>query len=683
MTAIKNILLILFLSFSSAVLSQEICDNAIDDDSDGLIDLNDTTDCFCTGWFGEIVPEPVSHLPNCSFENMNCCPVNFSQIDCATGWQQPTYATPDYYNLCGFTLGLPESGLIPFPHGNGIAGGYCTASYKEYLGACLTTTLLAGTSYTIRLNMSSIQFSPSAGAPCIGWDITEFNYSPIPITIFGNANCVSLPLSPDNDDCPPGWTELGVAWYSPVNWWGTITATFIPLEDINSIIIGPPCIFPNDYPGFQESCVPYFYYDNLILNETSSFKDVYINRAGRYCDDDLRLEAYIDTINGSWQWYKSGIALIGENSSILNISANDLGVGIYSAVYTINGECALAIDSINLPPMPVAGVSIPPLCLGESVQFHDWSTIAQGSVNNWNWDFGDGTINSDIQNPFHSYEESGLYIVTLVVTQGSLCIDSISTTVTVYPPPTLEVVTDSIICIGESVQLNASGGASYIWSPSTSLNNNQLANPIAYPSSTTLYNVVVADTNNCIDSSLTQMIVVIEPDTLNFTIDWKISCEELTSELTNNSSEGEYLWEFGDGSTSTLSNPSHTFNYGESYIITLTNTSVCLDTVKKIFNLTNLIDTAQSITSNIITPNNDALNDCFSPTISDQLSECSEITIYNRWGNVVFEKEKGEEKCWDGKNKSDNTFLDAGTYFYIMKVNDVDIKHGTVTLIRD
>ena len=63
----------LFLAPIVLIGQAEICDNGIDDDQDGLIDLNDD-DCACT------VIEPVSVIPNPSFEDMNCCPTERSQL---------------------------------------------------------------------------------------------------------------------------------------------------------------------------------------------------------------------------------------------------------------------------------------------------------------------------------------------------------------------------------------------------------------------------------------------------------------------------------------------------------------------------------------------------------------------------------------------------------------------------
>ena len=112
---LRTILLIGSLIFSSSAFSQEICNNGIDDDGDGLIDLNDAVDCNCT----PISTSGPSLIPNSSFENMACCPSSYSQVNCASGWVQATDATSDYMNTCGFVMGAATAaGLVPFPDGN-------------------------------------------------------------------------------------------------------------------------------------------------------------------------------------------------------------------------------------------------------------------------------------------------------------------------------------------------------------------------------------------------------------------------------------------------------------------------------------------------------------------------------------------------------------------------------------
>ena len=84
------------ISTPAALLSQvEICDNALDDDGDGMIDLNDE-DCFCE------MQIPESLIPNPSFEEQNCCPSERSQLNCATDWIQASDPTTDLIHDCGW-----------------------------------------------------------------------------------------------------------------------------------------------------------------------------------------------------------------------------------------------------------------------------------------------------------------------------------------------------------------------------------------------------------------------------------------------------------------------------------------------------------------------------------------------------------------------------------------------------
>ena len=93
----------------------EICDNAIDDDGDGLIDLNDS-DCNCP----EV--EPISLIPNPSFEDQECCPSNRSQMNCATTWIQASAPTTDYLHTCGWMGWDDLPPPLPFPDGEGCLG---------------------------------------------------------------------------------------------------------------------------------------------------------------------------------------------------------------------------------------------------------------------------------------------------------------------------------------------------------------------------------------------------------------------------------------------------------------------------------------------------------------------------------------------------------------------------------
>jgi PKD repeat protein len=93
---------------------------------------------------------------------------------------------------------------------------------------------------------------------------------------------------------------------------------------------------------------------------------------------------------------------------------------------------------------------------------------------------------------------------------ATLCSYSDSILVTVLPTPTVNLIAaDNTICNGQSTNLTAAGGNTFIWSPSSSLSSSSGANVIATPTSTTTYTVITTDANNC--SISTTIPVLINP----------------------------------------------------------------------------------------------------------------------------------------------------------------------------
>jgi gliding motility-associated-like protein len=73
--------------------------------------------------------------------------------------------------------------------------------------------------------------------------------------------------------------------------------------------------------------------------------------------------------------------------------------------------------------------------------------------------------------------------------------------------PALTISSDTTITVGESVGLTISGGGTYSWDPSTGLSCSDCADPIATPSTTTIYCATVTSTDGCIDTSCTEITV--------------------------------------------------------------------------------------------------------------------------------------------------------------------------------
>jgi gliding motility-associated-like protein len=430
----------LLLVCIGSISAQEVCNNGADDDNDGLIDLNDSSDCECTG-----LSSVTSLLPNPSFEGYECLPVNFGELSCANTWEQATVATSDYF------LNVPGafwSDIIPMPlpDGDGVGGFVITTypsqigsdeytNYNEYIGGCLLAPMEAGIEYTIQMNL--------AGSSWDGNISSGVFYGPIDITIFGSSACPEWPVLLDplgiSADCPTvleEWVELGHASYSADETWQTITILFTPTTDIQAIMIGGPCELPLDFntDGINNTAYPYFWIDNLLLNETSLFSS--IETTGSYCGEDLTLLGTSDTLAEYVQWYYYGVALPSQTNSQLAWSDLNLSEGTYQFIAFQNDSiCAGSQIEVSLPPSitPIIEASTQSGCEPLTVQFNHVTPTPSIACE---WDFSDGNTAEEC-NPTHVFAESGLYSIDIRVTFENGCTyDTIyQQYIEVIPPP--------------------------------------------------------------------------------------------------------------------------------------------------------------------------------------------------------------------------------------------------------
>lgn len=408
----KYLAAVLALFFSICIHAQEICDNGIDDDGDGLIDLNDR-DCRC----GNQTPVP-SIIPNASFESYTECPNSISQLNNCTGWVQATTPTTDYYNTCGIVADAIRqfsASLMPFPDGNAIVGAIFSPQWNEYLGSCLSAPMLKDTTYQITYNIASLPADGGIG-PC---NRGVIDYDPVYITIYGTQNCVNLPLrtifSPNIGSNT--WVELGKAAYVPQTRWGQITITFTPTTDIAAIMIGPPPTLPPSYSN--SNCYPYFLFDNLTLNKASNF-DVNINPAGNYCDGNLVLSASLSvTVSGNavYQWYKEGIAIAGATQATYSVIPGPDSLEQYTVRVTDGAECFLSPSyTINsLSPEPNITV-VQPNCIS------DGTITVNTPAASYSFDNGVTWSASNISGPL----VSGVYAVKTKSAAGCISMASIA-----------------------------------------------------------------------------------------------------------------------------------------------------------------------------------------------------------------------------------------------------------------
>ncbi|MDG1915819.1 MAG: gliding motility-associated C-terminal domain-containing protein [Crocinitomix sp.] len=581
--------LVIFLLLAPAY-GQEICDNAIDDDGDGLIDLNDE-ECDCMDL------DAIENLiPNHSFEDRSCCPEWPGALGCANDWVQASIGTSDYFNTCDFVgfwdPGIPEMPLPGASDSEGFVGlgiwsdlGTGGGDYNEYIGTnTLLSPLLAGTSYKLRFFTA------------LGMGDYDFDFS-----LFGSPSIGDLPFY--TNLCPEGvgsWELLAntVVISTPDYSWKQVEMVFTPTVDIYAIALGPAC------ENGADATVVYRFIDELKLLDSESFS-THITQTGSYCYGDAILIAEADAIDGTWQWYKDGVALIGENSGTLDISI--YGLGFYTVVFSNEDGCMGSSYELSETDILTADFEYTTVCPGEMVNFTNTSTYPGEDIPTWSWDFaGDGA--SGFKNPIYTFSEAGTYTVQLIGTVESGCHDTIEIEVTVDPNPTASF--DVIY-----TQLNDDCKGTATVEVSFVNTSTDLANPDSPDADATFY--------------------------------WNLDSPDGEWQMTHD------YYEVFD----TVFVDHQTDYYPEICLVAIT-VNGCIDTTCKVLTIYEPID---FIPVNVFSPNNDNLNDEFTFKHKATLISDFKCVIVDRWG-VVIKEFNDINDTWDG------TFNDFkctdGVYFY-------------------
>ena len=324
----------------------------------------------------------------------------------------------------------------------------------------------------------------------------------------------------------------------------------------------------------------------------------------------VNMDVYVFGGNSSLVWQTTGTGVFSPNDSVLNASYipsdNDISNGGVQ-LFIESPNCPMYFDSIDLSffESPVADFSFNLLCNDSLVPFIDLSTISNGIISDWNWNFG--TDSSLVQNPTYAF---GLDTssVQLIVTTVAGCSDTIRQSVSI------QTVAAEFTFEGDCVT-----------------------------------------------------------DLLTFVNSTAVTGDSIIS----------YYWDFEDENTSTLIEPSHSYEVEGDYYVSLTVTTMngCGDSV------TNLVSGECPILDGVpfvpsgFTPNGDGVNDILFVDGGPFLE--FEFRIYNNWGELIFQSTE-QSNGWNGMKL--NSDQPIGVYVYTVRAVTLNEKEytmkGDITLVR-
>ena len=254
--------------------------------------------------------------------------------------------------------------------------------------------------------------------------------------------------------------------------------------------------------------------------------------------------------------------------------------------------------------------------------------------------------------------------------------------ITVVPYPAANAGSDTILCPGFSIQLTATGGSSYLWSPATFLTNRNIANPVATrPTASIRYIVSVTDTLGCPKPVSDTVWVNVYPKTIANAGPRDTSIVLGEPLLLTATGGVKYLWDPGTWlSNAAVRTPTALPQDNIQYVLTATSAGGCIGTDTIMVHLFKVDPDMYVPTA--FTPNGDGDNDIFRP-IFIGMKTLNYFRVYNRFGNLVYSTTdigKGWDGTYGGKGQDPATFVwvaEGVTY-----KNEVRHKKGYVVLIR-
>jgi gliding motility-associated-like protein len=458
--------------------------------------------------------------------------------------------------------------------------------------------------------------------------------------------------------------------YSWTNSGGTVVGNSV---NLNSIPAGLYTLHVTDGNGCQNSFGPFG-----VSNPGAPPAPQISVSANQVClGEEVQVSVTSTEPGADFQW--SGPAGFNSAQPSFVLDFNQINqAGNYCVTATVancTGPAACVNLSINLPPelLVSSDANGQVICEGSSVSL----TVSGATNYSWtgpqNFTANGNVVVIDNLTP----SMSGWYVVSGTDGNGCTSLDSVQVQVVSGPnaQATATGVVTNTVCSGGNVQLNATGGLTYSWSgPNGFASNAQNPTFVDFqPNQSGLYTVTVTDVNGCVDEADVTLAIsqfggpeLIASDT--------VLCPGETLVLTATGAVS-YSWSgpdgfMGSGAVQTITNIS--LSQSGVYIVVGVDEYGC-DGVDSV----NILVTQKGdclFIPELVTPNGDNMNDVWVIQGIENYPKAS-VSIFNRWGNLIFTASPYENDWFGQVNKGVNMGdgsgkVPPGTYFFLIELND-------------
>ena len=507
----------------------------------------------------------------------------------------------------------------------------------------------------VKVWSQTITVTPNTSYAFSAWlqHVTTINPARLQFSI--NGNTIGNIFQANSVSCI--WDQFYTVWNS-----GNNTTATISIVNQNTILSG------NDFGLDDISFAPIsIQRDSVIISVDTPI--VKTNNDTTICKNNLvQLQA---SGANTWSWTPAtGLSNAAINNPVAQPTVNTQYI---VTGQTVNGCIAKDTVNIGLYPTPVVLTDHSFLiCPNGFVQLS-----ANTGMSSYSWSPATTLNNASIANPVATPLANTLYAVTGKDANNCSYGDSVYVGIRNIR---FTASGNQAICQGSSVELKATGGDTYQWTPAASLDDATAANPVATPDANTLYSVYITE-SSCSHDTTINMYVTINPTpvvTAGKTND--INCTSPTAKLSAGGAIS-YAWNPVTGlDYPTIPNPVAGIDTTTTYYVKGTNQFGC----SAIDSITVYVMAEGKVTfvvPNAFTPNGDGHNDCFGIK-SFGGATIEEFSIFSRWGERVFTS-NNVYKCWDGRYKGN--LMEPGGFVYVIKAKTIcgTIKRsGVVMLIR-